>query len=126
MSSAALAQSRPDTLAQCFDAAGANVGKLYACRSPEIARENARLNVAYKRLYARLNPYRRTLLGKSQAAWISFRKVQCDFESSQLVGGPLGIEARAQVEALNRCLTDQTRSRVRALKDAYGIRGNVG
>ena len=104
-------------------ALGLSSGVLLAhspARATASSQESA-LEAAYKRLQTRLNAYQREKLGRSQEAWVRFRDAQCDFEASVLIGGPLGIEERAQSEMQSRCVTRETRSRTQALKADFGM-----
>jgi uncharacterized protein YecT (DUF1311 family) len=120
----ALAQRHQDAinaLGQCMTDSAGNVTKLEACRSPELAPENAKLRAAYNKLYATLTPYQRSLLKKSERAWEAFRDSECELQRSRVAAGPLrlGEIASDQVFALNDCLLEQTRSRTKQLRDDY-------
>src|SRR4029079_8301547 len=47
------------------------------CAREELRRTDARLNVAYGRLLARLDANRRAKLQKAERAWVAFRDAQC-------------------------------------------------
>jgi uncharacterized protein YecT (DUF1311 family) len=81
--------------------------------------QDSALHAAYKRLLTRLGPYQREQLAQSQRAWVRFRDAQCNFEGSVLIGGPLGIEQRAQAGARAECLGRETGLRTRALRADY-------
>ena len=83
--------------------------------------QESALAAAYKRLQTRLSAYQREQLGRSQQAWMRFRDAQCDFEGSVLIGGPLGIEERAQSSMRSRCVARETRLRTQALKADFGM-----
>jgi uncharacterized protein YecT (DUF1311 family) len=81
------------------------------CAREELRRADARLNVAYGRLLARLDANRRTKLQKAERAWVAFRDAQCDYEGSESEGGsiqPLEIAA---------CKTELTNARIAQLKE---------
>jgi uncharacterized protein YecT (DUF1311 family) len=118
-------QTDPLELNSCIGKSGANPVRIDACRSPVLAVENRKLNAAVARLHRVLTPYQRTLLRKSERSWTEFRNADCEFRARQPTtsgGVPLGIVAVSQVYALNGCLVDQTRSRVKALQKYYDTR----
>lgn len=88
-------------------------------RTHGTSNQHAAMDAAYKRLAGRLNAYQSEQLARSQQAWVHFRDAQCDLESSVLIGGPLGIEKRAQDEAQAECLARETRLRTEALRADY-------
>jgi uncharacterized protein YecT (DUF1311 family) len=103
----------------CLIKAGTDVAAELACQGAETHRQDAMLNAAYQKLSARLSPYQRSLLVKSERAWIVFRDSECSFQGAQLIGGPLGIEATAQTQFKSECLLRQTHQRVRVLLSDY-------
>ena len=113
-----LAQSYSAKYRSCISQAGSNGDAASACRKDELSRSDAALNLQYKSLYAGASQYRKKLLQKSERAWIQFRDAQCDYEGSQLIGGPLGIQARAQAELQSECVLRETTGRIEALKKA--------
>ena len=127
VNASASAKSQVDSLelSSCIEKSGANLTKLDACRSPLLAIENLKLNAALIRLRGVQTPYQRTLLDASQHTWIKFRDAECEFSGRRFTtegGVPLGIVARGQVYALNRCLVDQTHSRTKALRQYHDTR----
>lgn len=107
------------TFRACLAQAGGDDDRILACTNAETSRQDAMLNGVYKRLSARISPYQRELLLKSERAWITFRDTECAFQGAQLIGGPLGIEARAQADSKSECLLRQTRQRVHTLESDY-------
>jgi uncharacterized protein YecT (DUF1311 family) len=116
---AASAQTYSRTFSVCQKRASGDYAKISSCRAAELVVQNSNLNSIFHKLYAILNAYQRELLNKNESAWIQFRDTECTFRSSRLVGGPLGIEERAQESIRGDCLIEQTHSRAKALQDKY-------
>jgi uncharacterized protein YecT (DUF1311 family) len=103
----------------CLVKAGRDGSAILACEDAETHRQDVLQNAAYQKLHASLSAYQRDLLVKSERAWIEFRDNECAFREAQLIGGPLGIEASAQMHFKAECLLKQTRQRTDALQDIY-------
>lgn len=81
-----------------------------ACAGKEYEREDARLNKTYKELTAKLEKDRREKLKEIQLAWIKYRDLQCDFDSSAYEGGTMYSLVRSS------CLSQMTKQRNKDLK----------
>ncbi len=101
----------------CVKRANGNGDKINICTVTEIDNQNAQLNASYEALYSALTPYRRNLLQKSERLWTQFRDAECAFQGSELIGGPLGIEAHAQATLRAECILKQTYIRAKTLND---------
>ena len=80
------------------------------CANKDYEREDARLNKSYKELITKLDDDRRGQLKEIQLAWIKFRDLQCDYDSSQYEGGTMYSFVRSS------CLLQMTRQRNKDLK----------
>lgn len=81
------------------------------CAGKEFDREDARLNRNYRDLMGKLEPARREKMRELQRVWISFRDLQCEFQSVQYEGGSMYSLVRSS------CLTGLTKQRNKDLKD---------
>jgi len=50
-----------------------------SCLEEELVREDKKLNIAYKKAKATIQPFRVSELKKVQLAWIDYRDVKCNF-----------------------------------------------
>jgi len=108
-------------MSACRTKAGSDGDRLSACTEVETARQDKALNQAYARLQSKLNDYQKEALAKSERVWIEFRDAECAFDGSVLIGGPLGIEQRAQRDAHADCIVRETAFRAQTLeKNAAG------
>lgn len=80
------------------------------CAGKDYEREDARLNKTYKELVAKLEKDRREKLKEIQLAWIKYRDLQCDFDSSNYEGGSMYSMVRSS------CLSQMTKQRSKDLK----------
>ena len=116
---AARADAQPSYSAElgaCRSKAGSDEDRLTACTEAETARQDKALNQAYARLRSKLNNYQKEALSNSEGAWIKFRDAKCAFDGSVLIGGPLGIEQRAQKDAQADCVMRETAFRAQTLE----------
>jgi uncharacterized protein YecT (DUF1311 family) len=81
-----------------------------ACARQEYETADKQLNQLYSEYRARLDGSQKKKLKQAQIAWLKFRDLNCDFESSAVEGG----SAYAMVR--NRCLAEKTRARVTELQ----------
>jgi len=83
------------------------------CLAEEYKRVDGRLNAVYRQLVASLEDP--ATLRKSQAAWIRFRDLDCEYASS-------GIEADGSLRpfSVNACRIDLTEKRMRDLERYLG------
>lgn len=89
------------------------------CLADEYKKVDARLNDLYRRLIgSHADP---SLLRKSQAAWIRFRDLDCEYASS-------GISADGSLRPFsdNACRIDLTEKRIRDLDGYLGLGGCNG
>ena len=77
----------------------------------EYQREDLELNIAYRKLMARLNDSSKDRLKTAQLAWLKFRDLQCEFERGTRDGESL------QKIQHKSCLTTATRKRTGELLD---------
>jgi uncharacterized protein YecT (DUF1311 family) len=80
------------------------------CASKDYEREDTRLNKTYKELVAKLEQDHREKLKEIQLAWIKYRDLQCDFDSSMYEGGSMYPMVRSS------CLSQMTKQRNKDLK----------
>lgn len=77
---------------QCMASGDAAIGVTAAmldCIGAENARQDARLNAAYKRAMARLDPAGKTRLRQSERAWIAQRDSRCEKAAASEGGGSM-------------------------------------
>src|SRR4051812_15661603 len=96
----AVAQTSPrgESATTAFDACmnsgdaakGITVGML-DCIHDEIHRQDVRLNRAYQRLMARLDPVRRQKLRVAERAWIAHRETKCMSDAHSQEGGTIWL-----------------------------------
>lgn len=63
----------------CMDKSGGVTVDMHNCIGEEHARQDARLNQAYKALTAQLTPLRKNELVAAQRLWIQYRDANCKF-----------------------------------------------
>lgn len=80
------------------------------CSARDYEREDQRLNQTYRELLAKLEAAKREKLREVQRAWLSFRDLNCDFQSADYQGG--SIYPLIQTS----CLADMTKQRTKDLK----------
>ena len=88
----------------------ANQLELTQCSDRQLAKSDAVLNQAYRKLLADLDDEHRALLLKSQRAWVAFRDADCDLDASTALGGSMYGMLAAD------CRTAMTDTRVKDLK----------
>ncbi|HWT71413.1 MAG TPA: lysozyme inhibitor LprI family protein [Oxalicibacterium sp.] len=81
-----------------------------ACARQAYQAADKQLNQLYAQYRARLDDGQQQKLKQVQRAWIKFRDLSCDFESSAVEGGSAYAMVRSQ------CLADKTRARVKELQ----------
>lgn len=84
------------------DAADGVDSAMAACTDAEIARQDARLNLAYKATLARLTPAQKPALVSSERGWIVRRDNQCDNTAAEFQGGTMAAVVRSG------CVLDET------------------
>ncbi|WP_341645228.1 lysozyme inhibitor LprI family protein [Thauera sp. SDU_THAU2] len=89
--------------AQCMDTSGGVTAAMHDCIGEEHARQDARLNAAYKKLTALLPAERKNELRAVQRLWIQYRDANCRFYAdpdggtlATLRAGLCGLEMTAQ------------------------------
>lgn len=104
----------------CADTSEGVTGTILDCIAREHARQDRRLNQAYRATLAALPAARRRALTAAQRAWLGFRDAECAY-----VGDPEGGQA-ADI-ARNECVLRMTAERAdaldaerRAARDLYG------
>lgn len=80
------------------------------CASRDLNREDARLNKSYRDLLAKLEPARREKLREVQRVWLTFRDLNCEFQSAEYEGGT--IYTLVQMG----CVIEMTKQRNKDLK----------
>lgn len=80
------------------------------CSARDYEREDARLNKTYRDLVAKLESAKREKLREVQRAWLSFRDLNCDFQSADYQGGSIYSLVQSS------CLTEMTKQRTKDLK----------
>lgn len=80
------------------------------CAAKDYDREDARMNKTYKELVSKLEKDRREKLKEIQIAWIKYRDLQCDFDSSSYEGGTMYSLVHSS------CLSQMTKQREKDLK----------
>jgi uncharacterized protein YecT (DUF1311 family) len=81
--------------------------EMTTCAGQDYASQDKRLNAAYSEYRSRLGESRKNQLKDAQVAWIRYRDLSCDFESSALEGGSAHQMVR------HRCLAEKTAARLR-------------
>lgn len=81
-----------------------------ACAARDYEREDQRLNQTYRDLLAKLEVAKREKLREVQRAWLSFRDMNCDFQSADYQGGTIYSLIQSS------CLADMTKQRTKDLK----------
>ena len=61
------------------------------CESIRLQKADKELNLAYKKLYAKLDNIGREKLKKAQKAWLSFRDANSDFSANSVRGGTMEL-----------------------------------
>jgi len=64
---------------KCEKLKGATTTGISSCLEEELKREDKKLNIAYKKAKATIQPFRINSLKKVQLAWIKYRNVKCNF-----------------------------------------------
>jgi uncharacterized protein YecT (DUF1311 family) len=90
--------------------AASSQAEINACAAERYERADRELNAIYGTAKARLRGKRASALTRAQAAWIRFRDLECELESSSARGG----SAYAAVH--NVCLSRLTTARIEDLK----------
>lgn len=80
------------------------------CAAQEYEKANKELNNVYSGYRTRLSDSQKQQLKDTQLAWIKFRDLACEFESSGIEGG----SAKSMVR--NGCLAGKTRIRLAEIK----------
>jgi len=79
------------------------------CAASELDRETNKINKTYNEFRKKLNPTQKQKLKEVQLAWIKFKDLACQFETSGVEGGS------AHSMILMNCLTEKTRQRNKEL-----------
>lgn len=80
------------------------------CAGKDYEREDVRLNKNYNELFSKLDDSHRRRLKEVQRAWLNFRDLQCDYDSSQYEGGTIYSLVHST------CLLQMTKQRNKDLK----------
>ncbi|MDR0716582.1 MAG: lysozyme inhibitor LprI family protein [Azoarcus sp.] len=80
------------------------------CHASEYKAADRTLNDVYASYRATLDETRKKSLANAQNAWIKYRDLSCDFETSGAKGGSVFQMA------LSICLTEKTRARIEEIK----------
>ena len=94
----------------CLDKAGGVTASMLDCIGAELKTQDARLNGAYKKLSAQLNPARKKQLVAAQRLWIQYRDANCAFYADPDGGTMAGVSA-------SDCLLQATASRAKELEN---------
>ena len=73
--------------AHAADCTSSQTAAMTACAADEFKKADAQLNQSYNDYRARLSPVQKGQLKDAQLAWVKFRDLTCDFESSGVEGG---------------------------------------
>jgi uncharacterized protein YecT (DUF1311 family) len=84
------------------------------CAAADYATVDGELNKVYNDYRSRLTEVQKRQLGDAQLAWIRFRDLSCEFESSGVKGGS------AHPFVLQSCLAAMTRARIQQLSTLAG------
>lgn len=103
------AQAAPPVRIDASCAARATTAAMIECIAADHARQDRRLNRAYRAAQAALPASRRTALTRAQRAWIAFRDAECRFVADPQGGSVARIAA-------NDCLRRLTAERADALE----------
>lgn len=92
-----------------------------ACYRQHFSTADGELNAVYKRLYASLEPQRRSAMQEHSRAWIAYKESLC-LESTAINSSldPAQVKNSAEYFA---CLYDMTRARTAYLKSAFAGEG---
>lgn len=80
------------------------------CAARDFEREDKRLNQTYRDLLAKLEPAKREKLREVQRTWLSYRDLNCDFQSADYEGGSIYSLVQSS------CLGEMTKQRTKDLK----------
>lgn len=80
------------------------------CAARDYEREDKRLNQTYRDLVAKLEQGKRDKLREVQHAWLSYRDLNCDFQSDDYKGGTIFSLVQSS------CLAEMTKQRTKDLK----------
>jgi uncharacterized protein YecT (DUF1311 family) len=83
--------------------------EMTTCAGQEYASQDKKLNVGYSQYRSRLSKSQQNQLKDAQVAWIRYRDLSCDFESSAVEGGSAHQMVRYG------CLTEKTAARLREI-----------
>ena len=83
--------------------------EMTTCAGQEYASQDQKLNAAYSRYRSRLSESQKNQLKEAQVAWIRYRDLACDFESSAVADGSAHRMVRYE------CLTEKTVARLREI-----------
>jgi len=86
------------------------------CSGQDYKRADATLNKSYKELVANLERDRRQKLKQVQIAWIKYRDLQCEFDSSRYDGG--SMESLVHSSCLTRITEQRNKDLEAMLKEA--------
>ncbi len=96
--------------ASCMDKSGGVTMKVLDCMSAETARQDDRLNNAYKEILRELPPDRKRQLRDVQRLWIKYRDANCAFYADPAGGSIARINA-------NECFLIETAGRAKELEN---------
>jgi uncharacterized protein YecT (DUF1311 family) len=83
--------------------------EMTTCAGQEYASQDKKLNAAYSQYRGRFSESQKNKLKDVQVAWIKYRDLSCDFESSAVEGGSAHQMVRYG------CLTEKTAARLREI-----------
>lgn len=81
-----------------------------ACAARDYDREDKRLNQTYRDLLTKIESAKREKLREVQRAWLSYRDLNCDFQSADYEGGSIYSLVQSS------CLGEMTKQRTKDLK----------
>ena len=93
----------------CLDKSGGVTMNVLDCISAETARQDDRLNKAYKEIMGELDPARKKQLRNVQRLWIKYRDANCGFYADPDGGSTARINA-------NDCFLIETAERAKELE----------
>lgn len=99
-----------DSYDTCNDQSGGVTLEIMNCTAAEEARQDKRLNEAYRSLLAELSDERKRELKAAQRLWIQFRDANCQFYADPEGGSSAGMAAAS-------CHLEMTATRAEELED---------
>jgi uncharacterized protein YecT (DUF1311 family) len=81
----------------CMEQSGGVTASMLTCIGAEMARQDTRLNKAYKDIIAQMSPARKKQLQDAQRLWIKYRDANCQFYADPEGGTAASVNAASCV-----------------------------